>query len=314
MLEALAKASGVSPAILRRAVMMAGDMGRVARSLFESGAGGLDQYTVQLFRPVQPMLAQTAEDVAGALGELGAAALEFKFDGARVQVHKSGDDVRVFTRRLNNVTSAVPEIVEAVRALPARDLILDGEVLSLTPEGCPQPFQVTMRRFGRKLDLDRMRAELPLHPFWFDLLCLNGQSLMDEPQARRFQALGELSPAGALVPHTLTADPERAAEFLREALEQGHEGIMAKETGHGLCGGARGPELAEDQESSFTGPGCSGGGMGQRAAQGMAEQLTPGRARYGKRRLRHARQDLQGAYGRDADMADGGASQAGNYA
>ena len=119
MLEALAKASGVSPEILRRAVMMAGDMGRVARSVFEFGAAGLDQYTVQLFRPVQPMLAQTAEDVGAALGELGEAALEFKFDGARVQVHRAADEVQVYTRALNNVTIAVPEIVEAVRGAPA---------------------------------------------------------------------------------------------------------------------------------------------------------------------------------------------------
>jgi DNA ligase-1 len=119
-------------------------------------------------------------------------------------------------------------------------LILDGEVLSLTPDGWPQPFQVTMRRLGRKLDLDRMRAELPLQPFWFDLLYLDGQSLMDEPQARRFQALEELSPPGTLVPHLVTADPERGAEFLREALERGHEGIMAKETGSAYAAGARG--------------------------------------------------------------------------
>jgi ATP-dependent DNA ligase I len=240
MLEALAKASGIGPAQVRRAVMMAGDIGRVARSALESGAAGLAQYDVQLFRPVQPMLAQTAEDVEAALNELGAPALEYKFDGARVQVHRSGDDVRVFTRKLNEVTGAVPEIVEAVRALPGRDLILDGEVLSLAPGGSPRPFQVTMRRFGRKLDLDRMRAELPLQPFWFDLLYLDGQSLMDEPQARRFQALAELSPPVTLVPHTVTADPERAAEFLREALERGHEGIMAKETGSGYAAGARG--------------------------------------------------------------------------
>ncbi len=240
MLEALAKAAAVDPAKLRRAVMMAGDLARVARSVFESGEAALAQYDVQLFRPVQPMLAQTAEDVEAALHDLGEAALEYKFDGARVQVHRSGDEVRVFTRRLNDVSAAVPEVVEAVRALPVKDLILDGEVLSMTPEGWPQPFQVTMRRFGRKLDLDRMRAELPLQPFWFDLLYLEGQSLMDEPQSRRFQALAEISPVDALVPNLLTADPERAGVFLREALERGHEGIMAKETGSAYAAGARG--------------------------------------------------------------------------
>jgi DNA ligase-1 len=240
MLEALAKASGIAPERLRRAVMMAGDIARVARSALESGLAGLAPYDIQLLRPVQPMLAQTAEDVDAALTDLGEAALEYKFDGARVQVHRSGDQVLVFSRSLNDVTAAVPEIVEAVRALPASDLILDGEVLSLAPDGRPQPFQVTARRFGRKLDLDRLRAELPLTPFWFDLLYLNGQSLLDEPQSRRFQTLVELAPPNTLVPHTLTADPERAAEFLHQALHQGHEGIMAKASGAAYAAGARG--------------------------------------------------------------------------
>jgi DNA ligase-1 len=240
MLEAVAKASGISPERLRRAAMMAGDIARVARSALESGLAGLAPYDIQLFRPVQPMLAQTAEDVGAALADLGEAALEYKFDGARVQVHRSGGQVAVFSRSLNDVTAAVPEIVEAARALPGAGLILDGEVLSLTPDGRPQPFQVTARRFGRKLDLDRMRAELPLTPFWFDLLYLNGQSLLDEPQSRRFQTLVELAPPNTLVPHTLTADPQRAGEFLHQALHQGHEGIMAKAAGAVYAAGARG--------------------------------------------------------------------------
>jgi DNA ligase-1 len=240
MLDALAKASGVAAQRIRRAVMLAGGFAGVARAVLESGAAGLDRYDVQLFRPVQPMLAQTADDVGEALVELGEAALEFKFDGARVQVHRSGDQVLVYSRSLNDVTSAVPEIVEAARELPAGDFILDGEVLSLTPEGRPQPFQVTMRRFGRKLDVDRLRAELPLAPFWFDLLYLDGQPLLDEPQARRFSALREMSPAATLVPHTVTADRARAAEFFREALERGHEGVMAKAVNAGYAAGARG--------------------------------------------------------------------------
>jgi DNA ligase-1 len=240
MLEALAKASAVDPERIRRAVMMAGDIARVARSALESGAAGLDQYDVQLFRPVQPMLAQTAEDVEAALHDLGEAALEFKFDGQRVQVHRSGDEVRIFSRSLNEVTGAVPEIVEAVRALPVRDVILDGEVLSLTADGRPQPFQVIARRFGRKLDLERMRAELPLTPFWFDLLYLDGQSVMDQPQSRRFSALEGLAPPDAVAPHTVTGSAEHAAEFLRLALERGHEGIMAKAGDAPYAAGARG--------------------------------------------------------------------------
>jgi DNA ligase-1 len=241
MVEALAKASGIAAARVRRAVMMAGDIARVARTALESGEPGLAQYDIQLFRPVQPMLAQTSEDVAEALTELGGeAAVEFKMDGARVQVHRSGDEVQVFSRALNNVTAAVPEIVEAVGALPVRDLILDGEVISLTPAGRPQPFQVTARRFNRKLDLDRMRAELPLNAFWFDLLYLDGQPILDEPQTRRFAALAGISPAAALIPHTLTADPERASDFLHQALAQGHEGVMAKAASAPYAAGARG--------------------------------------------------------------------------
>ncbi|HUB79662.1 MAG TPA: ATP-dependent DNA ligase [Bryobacteraceae bacterium] len=240
MVEALARASGASAADVRRAVMLAGDIARVARSVLTRGPAGLAEYSIQLFRPVQPMLAQTAEDVEGALGELGEAALEYKFDGARVQVHRSGEDVVIFSRALNDVTAAVPEVVEAVRALPGRDLILDGEIISLTPDGRPQPFQVTARRFGRKLGLDRMRAELPLTPYWFDLLYLDGQPLIDEAQARRFSALSSLAPAESLVPHLVTADPEKGAEFLRGALDRGNEGLMAKAIGASYSAGSRG--------------------------------------------------------------------------
>ncbi|MGE5644477.1 MAG: ATP-dependent DNA ligase [Acidobacteriota bacterium] len=240
MLEAIAKASGIAVERVRRAAMMAGEMGEVARAALEAGASGLDRFQVQLFRPVQPMLAQTADDVEAALGDLGEAALEYKFDGARVQVHRSGDRVAVYSRSLNDVTAAAPELVEAALALPAREFILDGEVLSLTPEGRPQPFQVTMRRFGRKLDVDRMRASLPLTPFWFDLIYLDGQPLTEEAQARRFAALRQLAPAAAIAPGIVTADPERAGEFLREALERGHEGVMAKALDSGYAAGARG--------------------------------------------------------------------------
>jgi len=241
MVEALAKASGAAVDRVRRAVMLAGDIAPVARALLEQGEIALSQYDVQLFRPVQPMLAGTADDVGGALADLGhgEAALEFKLDGARVQVHRSGDDVVVYSRSLNDVTRAVPEVVEAVRALPVKDLILDGEVLSLQPDGRPQPFQVTMRRFGRKLDVQRMRGELPMSPFWFDLLYLNGGNLLDEPQSRRFAALSEIAGA-SLIPHTTTSDATRAGEFLEEALSRGHEGIMAKAIHAPYAAGARG--------------------------------------------------------------------------
>ena len=239
MVDAVSKASGIAADRVRRAVMMAGDIAVVARALLEKGEAGLHAYDVQLFRPIQPMLAQTAEDVSEALADLGEAALEFKMDGARVQVHKSGDDVVVYSRALNDVSAAVPEVVEAVRALPAHDLILDGEVLSLLPDGRPQPFQITMRRFGRKLDVERMRGELPMTPFWFDLLYLNGGSLLDEPQARRFRALAELAPQ-SLIPNIIASNPAAGDEFFEQSINRGHEGIMAKATGATYAAGARG--------------------------------------------------------------------------
>jgi len=243
MLEALAKASGVALARVRHAAMVSGDLVRIARALLERGEAGLDDYGIRLFQPVQPMLAQTAEDVVEALADvgddMGEVALEYKLDGARVQVHKSGDEVMVFSRALNDVTGAVPEIVEAARALPARDAILDGEVLSLKPDGRPQPFQVTARRFGRKLDLLRMRAELPLTPFWFDALYLDGANLLHEPQSRRFAALTAIAPQ-SVIPHVTTADSSEGHRFLEEALARGHEGIMAKARDSEYSTGARG--------------------------------------------------------------------------
>ena len=240
MLDALAKAANIPSDKVRRAAMMAGSIGPIARAAIERGEDGLTPFDVRLFRPVQPMLAGTAEDVGCALEDLGEAALEYKFDGARVQVHKSGDQVAVFSRQLNDVSAAVPEVVEGVRALPAHELILDGEVLSLDPEGRPQPFQVTMRRFGRKLDVDRMRRELPMTPFWFDLVYLDGASLLDQPQKTRFGELQRLTPVSAVVPHLTTSDINQAEDFLHRALEGGHEGIMAKAPGSPYAAGARG--------------------------------------------------------------------------
>ena len=239
MVEAVAKASGLASERVRRAAMLAGDIARVARAALEQGEAGLAQYDVQLFRPIQPMLAQSADDVPEALACIGEAALEYKMDGARVQVHKSGGDVIVYSRSLKDVTGAVPELVELTRALPAQDLILDGEVISLQPDGRPRPFQITMRRFGRRLDIERLREQLPMTPFWFDLLYLNGAPLLDEPQARRFAALAELS-REHLIPHMVTGDAQAADEFLEQALARGHEGIMAKAIDAKYAAGARG--------------------------------------------------------------------------
>jgi ATP-dependent DNA ligase I len=239
MLDALAKASGVKLDRVRQAAMVAGDVTRIAQAVLERGEAGIDEFGIRLFQPVQPMLAQTADDVVEALDDLGEAALEYKLDGARVQVHKSGNDVRVFTRALNEVTDAVPEVVDAARALPIASAILDGEALSLKADGRPQPFQVTMRRFGRKLDVEQTRAELPLTPFWFDLLYLDGASFLHEPQSRRFEELKRIA-SQSTVPNLTTGDASEGHRFLEQSLARGHEGIMAKSRESEYATGARG--------------------------------------------------------------------------
>ncbi len=240
MIEAVASASRCDPALLRRAAMHAGGIVPIAGAAMEGGPAALSKFSVQLFQPIQPMLAQTAQDASAALHELGEAALEFKIDGARIQAHKSGGDVRIFTRSLNEVTAALPEIVEEVQAFPARGLIVEGEAISLRPDGFPQPFQITMRRFGRKLDVEAARVELPIRPYWFDLLYLDDSSLLDEPQRRRFKFLSDLAPGSSLIPNLVTADAELAESFMRSSLEQGHEGLMAKSRETPYSAGARG--------------------------------------------------------------------------
>jgi len=240
MIEGLAKASNVPAERIRRASMMAGSAISIARAVLEHGEAGLAPFDIQLFRPVQPMLAGTAEDVAEALEGLGEAALEYKLDGARIQVHKSGQEVAIYSRQGNDVTIAVPEVLAAVRALPADSVILDGEVLSLLPDGRPQPFQVSMRRFGRRNDIDSLARELPMTPFWFDLLYLNGSPMVDESQTARFGELSRLAPVENMIPSLVTADAAQAEEFLHSALTRGHEGLMAKELVSTYAAGARG--------------------------------------------------------------------------
>jgi DNA ligase-1 len=187
------------------------------------------------------MLADTAADVEAALERLGEAGFEYKLDGARVQIHKDGDRVEVYSRALNRVTPAVPEIVERVRALPARRLVIDGETIALRPDGRPLPFQVTMRRFGRRLDVDRLRAELPLAVFFFDLLRVDDDTLIDRPLAQRWQALADAT-AAALVPRLVTSKPEEADAFAARAQADGHEGVMAKGLASIYSAGRRGGE------------------------------------------------------------------------
>ena len=228
MVEAVARAAGVSTSDVRRACMLRGDLGLVAEAALREGASGLSAFRLEVGRPLLPMLAQSADSVDAALERAGPAALEWKLDGARVQIHVLGDDVRVFTRSLDDITARVPELVELARGLPVRAAVLDGEAISLQPDGRPQPFQVTASRLGSKLAVERLRATLPLTPFVFDVLHLDGEDLIDRTGSERQAALVEAVPASVRVPRLVTEDAADAEAFVRQTLERGHEGVLVK--------------------------------------------------------------------------------------
>jgi DNA ligase-1 len=225
VVEGLALATGQPATRVRAAYMLAGDIGVVAEAALADGAAGLARFGLQLFRPVLPMLAQTAGSAALALESLaGEAAIERKLDGFRVQLHKDGDTVRVYSRNLNEVSASVPELVALGQALPAGRAILDGEAIALGEGGRPLPFQDTMRRFGRRHDLI---AQLPLSLSVFDALLVDDQTLLAEPARERFAALDGLAPRLA-VPRVITADAAVAEAFYERAIAEGYEGVMAK--------------------------------------------------------------------------------------
>jgi DNA ligase 1 len=240
MAEAVARAGGADPARVRRAMMLSGNIAEVARAALAGGDAGLGEFKVELFRPLLPMLAQPAEDAADAVARLGEAAFEYKLDGARVQLHKRDDEVRVYTRGLNEVTGSVPELVAAGRQMPPRELILDGETVAVKPDGRAYPFQITMRRFGRKLDVAAMQAELPLRSWFFDCLLVDGQDLLDRSTRERAAALAEAVPGDLVIPRLVTGETARVEALLEEALAGGHEGLMGKSLEAPYEAGSRG--------------------------------------------------------------------------
>jgi DNA ligase-1 len=214
--------------------MLDGDLSRVATIAATEGEAGLGAVGLRVLRPVLPMLAATAADVAAAVAAGGVSSVEWKLDGARVQVHRDGDEVRVFTRNLNDVTARLPGVVQAVQALAADQFVLDGEVLGVGDDERPDLFQDTMSRFGRH---DVAGASLGV--WFFDLLHLDGRDLLDEPLSVRATLLDAL--VGPLrVPAVVTDDPEVAARFLSGALAAGHEGVMVKEVSSRYEAGRRG--------------------------------------------------------------------------
>jgi DNA ligase-1 len=240
MLDAVARAANLPASRVRAAAMRAGGLPAVAQAALAEGEAGLARFSLAVFQPVQPMLAQAAEDVGDALERLGSAAFEWKLDGARVQGHKSGAEIRIYTRNLNEVTAAVPEVVAALRGASARDLIADGETIALKPDGAPYPFQETMRRFGRRLGVEALRESHPLSVYFFDCLYADGEDLTARPAHERFEALSRCLPRSALVPRLVTSDRGAAQAFYDDALARGHEGVMAKALDAPYEAGSRG--------------------------------------------------------------------------
>jgi len=245
MVEAVAGAAGVPTEEVRRAFLLGGSLPGVAEIAL-AGAGpaaasaALRSVGLQVGRPLRPMLAASASSVASAFGRLPVAAAEWKIDGIRIQAHRRGDEVSVFTRTLDDITARVPEVTNAVRALDAHSLVLDGEVVALRRDGRPQPFQVTAGRVGSQLDIDRQRAGVPLTPFFFDLLHLDGRDLIDAPASERNSLMATVVPAELLVPRTVTGDVAAAEAFFSDAVARGHEGVVVKSLDAPYTAGRRG--------------------------------------------------------------------------
>jgi ATP-dependent DNA ligase I len=239
MVEAAARAAAVPVAVLRRALMLRGDLGEVAATALAAGEPGLATYRLEVGRPVLPMLAQTASSVAAAFERVAPAAIEWKLDGARVQVHRDGGDVAVFTRTLDEITPRVPEVVEAALALPVTAAVIDGEAIALTAEGRPLPFQVTGARIAGRRNVDDLRVQVPLTTVAFDLLHLDGDDLLDRTGADRAAALAAVAP-DLIVPRLSEPALGAAEAFTADALSRGHEGVMVKALGQPYEAGRRG--------------------------------------------------------------------------
>jgi DNA ligase 1 len=272
MTEAVAKAAGVPAEEVRRAHQLGGSLPEVAEAALggtgqagtaqatadqelredaegqdgtpspEGALAALRGFALRVGRPARPMLAASAPDVAAALAKISPAAAEWKIDGIRIQVHRGGDEVAVFTRTLDDITARVPEIVEAALSLPVTAAVLDGEAVALAPDGRPRPFQVTAARTASQADVGRMRGQTPLTPFLFDLLHLNGIDLIDEPDGERHRLLSEIAPATLLTPRIVTADLAEAEAFFADAVAQGHEGLVLKSLDAPYRAGRRGGE------------------------------------------------------------------------
>ncbi|MEU8438573.1 ATP-dependent DNA ligase [Streptomyces sp. NPDC029216] len=245
-LEGVAAAAGVPAAALRRAVMLDGSLPRVAAAVLAEGAAALSGVTLRIGQPVQPMLAGTARSLEDALRALGPCAVEEKLDGIRVQVHREGEDVHVYTRSLDEITGRLPEVAELARSLPGERFVLDGEVIGQDSGGRPVPFQEIASRVGSRVDVDAARRALPVTAYFFDLLALGDRVLLDLPVRERYAALAALVPGAARVRRLVVEDPaaqeDEARAFWAETLRRGHEGVMAKGLDSPYAAGRRGKQ------------------------------------------------------------------------
>ncbi|KNX39291.1 ATP-dependent DNA ligase [Luteipulveratus halotolerans] len=244
MQAAIATAADVPATLVRRAVMLAGFSAPVAAAAMSGGVQALEQVGLEVGRPLRPMLAGSEPSVAEALSTAAAqgdpVAIECKLDGIRVQAHKVGDQVRLFTRSLDDVTDRLPEVVEVVRGLPADTLVLDGEVIALREDGSPHPFQVTGARTASSKDPAELRRTTPVTPWFFDVLHRDGADLIDQPATVRVAALVDVVPTEHLVPRAVTADTGEAQAFFEEWVGRGHEGVVVKSLAAPYAAGRRG--------------------------------------------------------------------------
>lgn len=238
MLDAIAKASKVDGGLLRKKHMFVPDLGTLARIALLEGREGLDRVALRLFTPLRPMLAEMAHEMRE-LSSLGRYALEYKYDGARIQIHR-GREIKVFSRRLKEVTASLPEIVELADRIRAEEYVVEGEVVAVTKNGRPMPFQDLMRRFGRRHGVGELRKKLSLRLHLFDVLYLDGAVLVDEPYAERWSLLEDIAPRELLATRIIPRDLREAEEFMQRALERGHEGVMAKALDSPYIPGKRG--------------------------------------------------------------------------
>jgi len=232
MIDAVAKAAGVPADLARRALMLSGDLPGTAELALTAGAEGLRGVGFELFRPVQPMLASTAESVPDAVAGFERASVEWKLDGIRIQIHRRDDDVRIYTRNLNDITHALPGIVQAVLRLPVQEAVLDGEALWMSDDG-PAAFQETVAR------IDSEARPEGIATFLFDVLHVDGEDLLDTPLAERAARLEALA-AQLKIPGALTSDRDEAQRILDEALAAGHEGVVVKDAASLYAAGRRG--------------------------------------------------------------------------